>query len=55
MPTTKYFDPISGTWKYVLQGPKGEKGETGSGVINLDGGASTTNFGGTDPLEGGTA
>lgn len=52
MATAKYYDTVSGTWKYVLRGPKGEPG---SGVINLDGGASTTNFGGVNPLEGGTA
>lgn len=29
MGTLKYYDTISGTWKYVTQGPKGDKGDTG--------------------------
>lgn len=29
MATAKYYDPVSGTWKYVLAGPKGDKGDKG--------------------------
>lgn len=32
MTAAKYYDTTTGTWKYLLQGPKGDKGDKGFNV-----------------------
>lgn len=47
--------PIGATGPTGVQGPQGVTGPTGSVFQNVDGGSSTTTYGGVDPIDCGNS